>query len=210
MKHFIFCLLGASSSGKDKLYRLLLQDFSLPLRRVVLCTTRPKRSGEEEGEQYYFRTERQYEAQRQEGRIIEERSYATACGLWRYYTADDGQIDLSVSSSLVIATPEALAGFRRYFGADRVVPLYIHVEDGERLARALRRERKQEKPQYAEMCRRFLADAEDFAPARLEEAGIGREDTFENPDGSLMECKEALAVAIREKLDLPDKILKLW
>ena len=44
-----------------------------------------------------------------------------------------------------------------------VCPVYIEVEDGERLARALKRERGQEIPRYEEMCRRFLADQEDFS-----------------------------------------------
>ena len=34
---------------------------------------------------------------------------------------------------------------------------------GERLKRAIRREEQQKVPKYEEMCRRFLADAEDFS-----------------------------------------------
>ena len=54
------------------------------------------------------------------------------------------------------------------------------MEDGERLARALKRERGQEMPRYEEMCRRFLADAEDFSEENLERAGIKRR--FQNID----------------------------
>ena len=43
-----------------------------------------------------------------------------------------------------------------------MIPLYVEVEDGLRLSRALERERQQAAPKYAEMCRRFLADSEDF------------------------------------------------
>lgn len=204
MNNRIFCLLGPSSSGKDKLYRSLLQNSALPLRKVVLYTTRPKRSGEEEGRQYHFTTEEQYGELRRSGRIIEERSYDTVHGIWRYYTVDDGQIDLSASSSLIIGTPEALRSFREYFGGEAVVPLYIHVDDGERLARALRRERAQASPKYAEMCRRFLADAEDFSPEKLAEAGIGAENTYENPDGELERCGQRLAAAILAQTGMQD------
>ena len=62
---------------------------------------------------------------------------------------------------------------RDHFGSGRVVPLYIETEDGIRLRRALRREEKQEKPNYQELCRRFLADSADFSDERLREAGIG-------------------------------------
>ena len=51
-------------------------------------------------------------------------------------------------------------------------PIYIEVDDGERLQRALDRERSQDTPQYAEMCRRFLADSADFSEENVARAGI--------------------------------------
>ena len=42
---------------------------------------------------------------------------------------------------------------KNYYGEDAVRPVYIEVEDGERLTRALNREKEQEKPKYEEMCR---------------------------------------------------------
>ena len=67
---------------------------------------------------------------------------------------------------------------KEYFGEDCVVPLYIQVEDGERLERAIKREREQTKPRYAELCRRFLADQEDFSEDKIRDARIDRR--FEN------------------------------
>ena len=63
---------------------------------------------------------------------------------------------------------------RDYFGADKVVPIYIDLDDGERLSRALKRERKQRQPKYEDMCRRFIADEKDFSKENLEKAGITR------------------------------------
>ena len=54
------------------------------------------------------------------------------------------------------------------------MPVYIEVDDGERLSRALQRERQQEQPKYDELCRRFLADQNDFSEENLREAGISR------------------------------------
>ena len=54
------------------------------------------------------------------------------------------------------------------------MPIYIEVEDGVRLQRALNRERKQNSPRYDEMCRRFLTDTEDFSKDKLEKAGVKR------------------------------------
>ena len=59
-----------------------------------------------------------------------------------------------------------------YFGKERVVPIYIEVEDGIRLERAIGRERQQREPHYEEMCRRFLADAADFSEEKLLDAQI--------------------------------------
>ncbi len=174
----IFCLMGKSASGKDYVYRTLLAQEDNRLRRVIPYTTRPIRINETDGENYYFRTDEEADAMARDGRVIEMRSYDTACGVWKYFTADDGQIDLAGNDYLMIGTLESYEKIRDYFGAERVCPLYIWVEDGERLERALRREKKQEEPKYAEMCRRFLADTKDFSEENLAAAGITHR--FEN------------------------------
>ena len=154
MSNRIFCLLGKSSTGKDKLYQSLIADPELGLHRLVPYTTRPIRTGEQEGREYHFVTEEQYEAQyealRDAGKIAEERSYPSVYGIWRYFTVLTGHVDLNHYSYLLIGTLESYRSLRRRceaaYGPGRIVPLYIEVEDGERLARALARERKQEEP----------------------------------------------------------------
>lgn len=168
----LFCMMGKSSSGKDTIYKALVEDHELGLHTVVPYTTRPVREGEAEGKNYYFVTEEVYGQMASEGKIIEARAYNTVHGLWRYFTADDGQIDFSKGNFIVIGTLEAYEQFADYFGADSVVPIYINVEDGQRLMRALSREMQQKEPKYAELCRRFLADCEDFSEEKLQKAGI--------------------------------------
>lgn len=41
----IFYIMGKSSSGKDTIYRRLLEDKELELRNIILYTTRPMRQG---------------------------------------------------------------------------------------------------------------------------------------------------------------------
>ena len=154
----IYCLMGKSASGKDTIYNRLLAMEKLHLRRVVPYTTRPMRSGETDGQTYVFCTEQQV----------------------AYFTADDGQICLAESDYLMIGTLEAYEQIRDYFGMDKVCPVYVEVDDGLRLQRALDRERAQDQPKYAEMCRRFLADEEDFSEENLERAGITKR--FQNTD----------------------------
>ena len=168
----IFYIMGKSSSGKDTIYRKLQESENLKLGRLVLYTTRPIRDGEKEGQEYHFVDEAKYFEFDKAEKVIEARTYQTVYGPWTYFTADDGQVDLSEGNYLGIGTLESYQKLKQYYGEEHVIPVYIEVEDGERLQRALLREREQEKPKYEEMCRRFLADQEDFSEENIREAGI--------------------------------------
>ncbi len=176
----IFYLMGKSSTGKDTIYRQLLGEKQLQLKPVVMYTTRPIRVGEKDGRDYHFINEAALKQLQAEGKIIELRSYETFHGTWKYLTVDDGTIGGSEDDFLMIGTLESYRAMRRYFGQERLVPIMIELDDGVRLQRALDREMKQEYPKYSELCRRFLADAEDFASDRIMEAGITK--SFYNED----------------------------
>lgn len=168
----IFYVMGKSASGKDTIYKKLLEK-QPQLKRIVLYTTRPIRDGEKNGVEYYFTTQEKLEEFRQAGKLIEERTYDTVYGPWSYFTVDDGQINLEGREAyLMIGTLESYEKTRIYFGEDKLYPMYIEVEDGERLIRAVERERTQKNPRYKELCRRFLADAEDFKEENLKRCGI--------------------------------------
>ena len=181
----IFLLMGKSTSGKDTIYKVLIKDAALGLNKVVPYTTRPMRDGETDGVQYFFKKEDEYLQLKEAKKIIEERTYHTKYGEWRYFTADDGQIDLIKGDYLVIGTLESFCYFRDYFGEDTVLPVLIDVDTKIRLHRALDREDKQEHPKYDEMCRRFLADEEDFSEEKISEAGVNRR--FNN-NNQIEEC----------------------
>lgn len=176
----IYCVMGKSSSGKDSIYHEIMEKGALGLKPIIPYTTRPIRDGEQDGREYYFCTEDTVQRLQDAGRIMELRAYNTVYGVWKYFTVDDERIDLSKNNYLYIVTLEGYTKIREYFGADRVVPIYIEVEDGERLMRAIAREQKQDVPKYEEMCRRFLADSADFSEEKLVEAGIVRR--FQNND----------------------------
>lgn len=176
----IFYMMGKSATGKDTIYRSLLNDHELGLRYIVPYTTRPIRDGEEDGREYHFCDEGKVQELIEAGRVIELREYKTVYGPWKYLTVDDGQIDLCAYSYLAIGTLESYLRVRDYFGKEKVVPIYIKVEDGERLIRAIARERQQAETKYEEMCRRFLTDAADFSEEKLSAAGIKQQ--FVNRD----------------------------
>lgn len=192
----IFCLMGKSSSGKDTIYRELFKRPDISLKKIIPYTTRPIREGEEEGREYHFCNEDQVTQLQNADKIVELRTYDTVYGVWKYFTVDDGQVDLEDNSYLLIGTLETYRKLRQYYGAAQVVPVYIEVEDGERLLRAIAREKEQMIPKYTEMCRRFLADSEDFSEEKLKEAGVSVR--FENE--KLENTIDKVAAYIRQQV----------
>ena len=69
----IYYLMGKSSTGKDTIYKELRKRMP-QLKNVTIYTTRPRREGEKEGEEYFFTDETELEKFKTEGRLIEERA----------------------------------------------------------------------------------------------------------------------------------------
>ena len=191
----IYLIMGRSSCGKDSIYKRLLERGNLELNKIIIYTTRPMREKEKDGVQYFFKSIEELNELRNQGKIIEERTYDTMYGPWHYFTVDDGQIDLSQGDYLMIGTAQMFVSIRDYFGEDKVVPLMIQVDDGNILQRALKRELKQENPKYDEMCRRFLADKADYSDEKLKAAGIER--TFDN-NSDIDKCIEEIERFIKD------------
>lgn len=191
----LFVIMGKSASGKDTLYRLIMERHP-ELRPVVPYTTRPIRAGEKEGREYHFVTDETLHRMEKENRVVECRCYETVKGLWNYFTADDGQINLEEANSCLISTLEGYMGIRNFYGVQQVVPLYIAVDDFVRMDRSLKREKEQKNPCVAEVCRRFLADEADFSEEKLQQAGI----TEEILNVSLQEALEEIEKRIDKSL----------
>lgn len=194
--------MGKSSAGKDTIYKRLLEDGKLGLKKIVPYTTRPIRDGERNGVEYFFTDEASFQSLKEQGKVIEDREYHTVQGLWRYFTVNDSQL-WTEEGCLMIGTLEAYGRLRAVFGEKRMLPILVEVDDGVRLRRALDREFSRREPQYREMCRRFLADSEDYSEERIREAGIVRR--FVNND--LEDCvKEIRGYIEAEQAHDPDML----
>lgn len=191
----LFYVIGKSSTGKDTIFKSLMENSELRLKPFVMYTTRPMRAGETPGVEYHFTDEAGLKILEEQGKVIEVRAYQTVHGVWKYFTADSEQIDLAHSSYAMIGVLDSFLAARDYYGADRVIPIYVEVEDGERLQRALDRERAQETPKYAELCRRFLTDSQDFSEEAVRQAGIERR--FYNQN--LQDCLREISSYILEQ-----------
>ena len=172
----IIYIVGKSSVGKDTIYKILKQRMNV--KPYVLYTTRPIRTGEENGVNYYYLKQEEMEKSINEknSKVMEYRTYNTIYGPWTYATIIDNQFE-SNKDLLMEGTLESYNAVKKYFENNekvKVIPIYIEVDDGIRLERALKREREQENPKYEELCRRFLADSKDFSESKIIESGIKR------------------------------------
>ena len=78
-----------------------------------------------------------------------------------------------------------------------MVPVYIEAEDLLRLERSIKREKKQEFPNYDEVCRRYLADQQDFSEDKIQKAGIQRR--FSNNQDRQV-CMDQVAEYIKQRI----------
>lgn len=170
----IFCLLGKSSTGKDTIFKELIEDKSLGLKPIIGYTTRPKRNNETNGIEYFFITTKELEEYRRLGKVIEERVYDTTKGKWHYSTLDDGQVDFK-NNYIMITTIESFCNIKEYYSEENVIPIYINIDDKTRLERAIAREAMEKSPDYNEVCRRFIADNIDFSEENILNARIDKE-----------------------------------
>ncbi|MDD5899474.1 MAG: guanylate kinase [Lachnospiraceae bacterium] len=193
----IYVLMGKSATGKDTVFKRLTGRKELLLHTVVGYTTRPIRRGETDGREYFFVSDEKWRELQKENKVIESRTYHTIAGDWHYFTVDDGQINLDGKDYLLISTLSGYEQLKRYYGADLVYPLYIEVEDDERLWRSICRERRQESPNYDEVCRRFLADQQDFSEENIRNAGV--EKRYRNTE--LESCVDEIATDIVNQRD---------
>ena len=171
--------MGKSSSGKDTIFKKLKE--KLNFNTYIMYTTRPIREGEKEGITYHYisneKMQRYIEGKEKE-KLIEYRTYQTVHGPWTYATIADEQFQ-SDKNMLMLGTLESYEKMKNVF-KNELIPIYIEVEDGLRLERAIKRERQEKEPKYTELCRRFLADSKDFSEENLKKAGINKR--FQNID----------------------------
>ena len=201
----IFYIMGKSSSGKDTIFNIIKD--KLKMNTYVMYTTRPIREGEEDGKTYHYISDevmQKYIDGKMPQELIEKRTYQTIHGNWTYATIKDEQFN-SKEDMLMIGTLESYNKIKEKM-KENVKPVYIELEDGLRLERAIKREQKEQNPKYLELCRRFIADSKDFSEENIKKAGIKRR--FQNNE--LDECvKEITKYIIKEKQRI-EEIKREW
>jgi len=160
MKNKLVCLLGMSASGKDSLYRVLVKEYEF--KGVVSTTTRPMRTNEKDGIDYYFVGETAFSNLIKENKLVEYRYYNTIengqPATWHYGITKD-EIDLEKDNHVVVCDLKGLQDLTKYFGEENIISVYIHASEKSRRLRAIIRDTNFEE---AEWQRRLKDDEEKF------------------------------------------------
>jgi len=110
----VFVVTGPSGAGKGTLISMILPRFP-QLRETVSATTRPRRAGEEDGVDYWFLSDDEFERRVQAGEFLEWVSYVGN----RYGTlrsevdrirADDGAALLELETKGALAVKDEIPG----------------------------------------------------------------------------------------------------
>ena len=148
-KYKLIILFGKSGAGKDYLLREVCKLYPNDINPIISDTTRPPRKLlEEDGVDYNFVTKEEF----QEREHIEFSKFNN----WYYGTPLS-----SLSSYKINIAVMNLDGIRQLYERDdlNIKLFYVSCDDKTRLLRQIEREPY---PNIPEICRRFLADEEDF------------------------------------------------
>lgn len=196
----IFYIMGKSSTGKDTIYKKILEKLSNSqnIKTIIIYTTRGMRAEEQQGVQYHFVTDEKWDELNRAGKIIESRTYERVQDVVKYFTVDDESMDVDKYNYVGIGTLESYEQMCEYYGSDVMKPIYIEVENKERLLRAVNREGQQDKKlqNFKEVCRRFIADEDDFSEEKLDTLQMNNR--FNN--NSLDQCSEEILDFIQKQM----------
>lgn len=159
-KTIIVALFGEAGAGKDTIQKEIVKQSPELFSEIISSTTRPPRDYEKDGVDYYFIDNKTSEKYIQEHTYLE---YAEFNG-WRY-----GTFKGSLTTDRINVGVFNIAGIKQLLKLDPseyiIIPVEILCNDKKRLQRQLNRE---ESPNCAEICRRFLADKEDFRQKNID------------------------------------------
>jgi len=155
----LICLVGKQASGKDSLCRYIAKEHGFKI--AVSSTTRPMRSQEVNGVDYFFLDDEDFFKQE----LVEHRIYETIQNgkpaTW-YYGLTPNAIDTKDNSIVAVVDPHGLEQIINYMGSDDVISIYVDADYESRLFRALVRDTKFE---LDEFYRREYTDHQKFEDA---------------------------------------------
>lgn len=151
----IFLILGKASAGKDSIAKEVSKRLNMPI--ALSFTTRPMRSGEEQGVEYDFISLDEFMDKQVNKQLAEFTRYKVVGGhIWYYgLTREELEKDDYV---IAIVNPDGAKQIKKIYG-DKAVTIEIKADRVERIKRYIKRGGVE---CIGECFRRLLADDKDF------------------------------------------------
>lgn len=151
--------MGACSVGKDSIVNELKNKYGYEV--CISCSTRPKRTKEIDGKDYYFISDSEFLQKLNNNELLEMREYSTISGLW-WYGLSKKAVDTN-KNQLVILDAKGYKTVVEALGQENVLGIYIYTTQREQIIRALNREPNREDNEfYMELFRRITDDMTAF------------------------------------------------
>lgn len=192
----IVYIIGRSGSGKDTIKSILLRSSDLDLKPLVEVTTRPMRENEVDGVEHVFINDTELDGLKNANRIIESRSYKTACGdIWSYATLVPDEV---LSNNIYVGTGslESYLMIKEKYPED-IIPILLWVDDYNLILRSINREQGGSRDSFKEICRRFISDAEDYSDERINASGISKKNIVKNTESLSSTVSKIKAIILR-------------
>lgn len=154
----LFVFTGESSSGKDTIIKHLMnyiKEHQLNILKFPSYTSRPKRFGEVNGDEYYFVDNKTFDKHYKEGKVVEYNTYNVKGEYWFYYSLLE-QINLKEHSYVKICNPSGTAQLKSQFKG-QVVTIHINCPSDIRKQRYMSRGTLDDSWE-----RRYKQDIKDF------------------------------------------------
>lgn len=157
----ITILVGKSGSGKSSISKELQNNYGY--ERLITCTTRPKRNGETDGEDYYFLSNSEFQSKLDSDEFLESTKYCATFGSVSYGSLKESY-QKSDKNRVIVLNPDGVKALISYKSSvqtrnsiDNLRIIFLDVSD-----RTLRVRLFSRGDLPVEIERRLEADTEDF------------------------------------------------
>lgn len=148
-------IIGKSASGKDTLQKKLCKLYPNLFHPIVSMTTRPKRTNEQEGIDYFFVSKETFGEKVLKNEMLEVSDFNN----WFYGTPIESLKIDEYTINIGVFNPEGVACLLEDDRIDLMI-IYLEADDRVRVLRSLLRDSNVD---VGEIARRYLTDEKDFA-----------------------------------------------
>ena len=153
-KYKLVALFGKSGAGKDTIQNWMVSNLQ-DTHKLISYTTRPPRDNEVDNQDYHFISVKEFNYMKEKNLFLETTEFRG----WYYGTSIESLNENKIN--IGVFNPSGVKNILDNFQNQILVfPIEIWAPNKSRLIRSLARENN---PDCLEICRRFLADEEDFS-----------------------------------------------